>query len=90
LGNRYWQADSAQSKPEMPRGAKEQLEARMSAGRSYLETADQPVFSATFSMGAAYAQCRSFRKLISSFGDLLRAMGQDIGSWPPAEWTENI
>lgn len=77
-------------KPEMPRGAKEQLEARMSAGRSYLETADQPVFSATFSMEAAYAQCRSFRKLTSSFGVLLRAMGQDIGSWPPAEWTENI
>ena len=77
-------------KPEMPRGAKGQLEARMSAGRSYLETADQPAFSAMFSMEAAYAQCRSFRKLTSSFGALLRAMGQDIGSWPPDEWTEHI
>ena len=36
--------------PEIPRGAKEQLEARMHVGGSYMETTDQPAFSALFSM----------------------------------------
>ena len=40
--------------PERPRGAKEQLEARMQPGASYLETTDQPAFSAVFSLPDAY------------------------------------
>ena len=73
--------------PETPRGAKEQLEARMLAGMSYLERTDQPAFSARFSLSDAYRRSRSFRKLTSSFGTLLRSMGQEITAWPPAAWT---
>ena len=74
--------------PEAPRGAKAQLQAQMESGESYLETTDQAAFSALFSMPAAYGNCRSFRKLIKSFGTLLRAMGKEIGSWPPMHWQE--
>jgi len=76
--------------PEAPRGAKAKLEARMDAGKSYLETTHQQAFSARFSMAAAHARCRSFRKLTKSFGDLLCAMGQIADPWPPASWNENL
>ena len=36
---------------------------------------------------AAHRRCRSFRKLTSSFGALLRAMGHEVTPWPPAAWT---
>ena len=75
--------------PESPRGSKEQLEARMRAGRSYTETSDQAAFSDTFSMSATHRRCRSFRKLTSSFGALLRAMGREVNPWPPVAWTED-
>ena len=75
---------------EAPRGAKEQLEARMYAGNSYLETTHQPAFSARFSMQTAHARCRSFRKLTKSFGELLCAMGQTADPWPPTSWNENL
>ena len=73
--------------PERPRGAKEQLEARMRPGATYLETTDQPALSALFSLPAAYRRSRSFRKLADSFANLVRSMGHDIGVWPPAAWT---
>ena len=76
--------------PENPRGAKEQLESRMNAGASYFETTDQPAFSAIFSLSDAYRRSRSFRKLVSSFEQLVRSMGQEIGVWPPAAWAEDI
>ena len=76
--------------PEAPRGAKEALEARMHRDKSYLERTHQPAFSAQFSMAAAHAQCRSFRKLTKSFGDLLCAMGHNIDSWPSGSWKENL
>ena len=72
--------------PERPRGAKAQLEARMEHGASYVETADQPAFSAKFSLSAAYRRSRSFRKLADSFGGLVRAMGHDLAAWPPPGW----
>ena len=75
--------------PESPRGAKEQLEARMRLGATYLETTDQPAFSALFSLPDAYRRSRSFRKLTVSFANLVRAMGYDIGVWPPPAWTED-
>ena len=75
--------------PERPRGAKEQLEARMHAGTSYMETTDQPALSALFSLSDAHRRSRSFRKLTRSFGLLVGAMGQDVGVWPPAAWTED-
>ena len=75
--------------PEAPRGAKENLEARMNSGTSYLERTDQPALSAKFSMAAAHVRSRSFRKLTKSFGDLLDAVGQTADAWPPVAWTEN-
>ena len=74
--------------PETPRGAKERLATRMQTGRSYTETRDQPAFSKAFSMADAYSKCRSFRKLTSAFGALLRANGYDIDPWPPTGWVE--
>ncbi len=74
--------------PERLRGAKEQLEARMHDGMSYLERIDQPALSELFSLSDAYRRSRSFRKLASSFGVLVRSMEQDMDVWPPAAWTE--
>ncbi len=76
-------------KPENPRDAKGQLEARMQADASYLATTDQPAFSAKFSLSDAYRRSRSFRKLASSFARLVSSMGEDIGVWPPVAWTES-
>ena len=76
--------------PEEPRGAKEQLEARMQAGRSYLERTDQPALSARFSMQDAYSGSRSFRKLTGSLGALLRSLHQDVEAWPPSSWTRRV
>lgn len=88
-GHRRIRAD-AQSHPvpEQPRGAKEQLEARMEVGATYLETTDQPALSASFSLMSAHRRSRSFRKLAGSFGRLVSSMGQEIGEWPPASWAE--
>ena len=72
--------------PERPRDAKKQLEARMDPDATYVETTDQPAFSALFSLRAAYRRTRSFRKLAVSFADLVRAMGHDLDTWPPAAW----
>lgn len=73
--------------PEEPRGAKEQLEARMRAGTSYIETTDQPALSALFSMSDAYRKSRSFRKLTRSLGTLLSRLQQELDTWPPPAWT---
>lgn len=73
--------------PERHRGAKEKLEDFMLPGTSYLERTDQPALSAMFSLSDAYRRSRSFRKLTSSFGALVRSMGQEIAAWPPAAWT---
>ena len=76
--------------PETPRGAKEQLEARMQRGRNYMETTDQPAFSEHFSFAAAYTRCRSFRRMTRAFGALLRAMGRGVAPWPPPAWREDV
>ena len=62
----------------------------MQPGACYLETADQPAFSATFSLPVAYRRSRSFRKLADSFGSLVRAMGHDVDEWPPVRWTTDV
>ena len=72
--------------PERPRGAKGQLRARMHQGRGYTETADQPAFSDLISLDAAYQRSRSFRKLVASFGTLLRELGEGSEVWPPSSW----
>lgn len=89
LGYRRIRADAqSHPNPEQPRGAKGQLEARMEAGATYLETTDQPALSAKFSLATAHQRCRSFRKLASSFGRLVRSMGQEVSEWPPVRWAE--
>ncbi len=60
----------------------------MQPGASYLETTDQPAFSALFSLPDAYRRSRSFRKLTNSFANLVRGMEHDIGVWPPPAWTD--
>ena len=72
--------------PEKPRDAKEQLKERLAAGRVYSPTRHQAALSASFSLELAFRRCRSFRKLTTSFGSLIEAMGQDIGAWPPEHW----
>lgn len=72
--------------PEGPRGAKEQLEARMRPDRSYMERMHQPAFSSIFSMNDAYRRSRSFRKLTGSLGALLSSLQQDVCTWPPPAW----
>jgi len=72
--------------PERPRDAKGELEARMPPGRSYSETADQAALTAQFDMAAAYARCRSFRRMISAFGTLAVRLGVTLPQWPAASW----
>ena len=76
----------AHPQPESPRGAKGRLEAMMHI--SYSERVHQPAFSAIFCMAEAHARCRSFRKLISSFGRLMESLGVDLPAWPPRAWQE--
>lgn len=73
--------------PEIPKGAKGQVEERMEEGKSYHETADQPALTAEFDMQPAYQQCRSFRHLLKAFGELATAAGAaPAADWPPAGW----
>lgn len=73
--------------PEVPRGAKEQLEQRLVARRSYSETADQPALTARFDMADAYRLCRSFRHMVKAFSELAVVLGVNLPAiWPPLEW----
>jgi hypothetical protein len=73
--------------PEVPRDAKGELETKMETGASYQETADQPALSAMFDMQSAYQKCRSFRHLVTVFGELVAAAGvAPSEAWPPADW----
>ena len=58
----------------------------MDPDATYTETTHQPAFSAMFSLSDDYRRSRSFRKLASSFGNLVRSMSRDPGAWPPAKW----
>lgn len=72
--------------PEEPRDAKGQIESRMTPGTSYSETADQAALTALFDMSAAYAKCRSFRRLVKAFGLMVTGVGIELTPWPPADW----
>ena len=72
--------------PEGPRDAKGELEARLPPGRSYSETADQAALSALFDLAAAYARCRSFRRMAAAFGFLAARLGIALPEWPPLSW----
>lgn len=88
-GSRGIRSDAASHpRPEEPRGAKEQIERRMTQGWSYSETADQPALSARFDMRCAYARCRSFRRMTRAFGLLAANAGAALAVWPPPSWQQ--
>jgi hypothetical protein len=72
--------------PESRRDAKAWLEEFMPDGCAYSETQDQPALSARFDLAVAFGRNRSFRKLVTSLGDLLDSVGRPSGIWPPASW----
>jgi hypothetical protein len=72
--------------PESRRDAKGWLETWMPADRAYSETQDQAALSASFDMALSFRRNRSFRKLVTTFGDLVKSLGRPIAEWPPAEW----
>ena len=72
--------------PEVPRDAKGELERWMPRGASYSATVDQAVLTAHLDLESAYRRCRSFRKLVSAFGDLVASAGLAPAVWPPATW----
>ena len=82
--------DDAEShtNPERPRDAKRALKERMVLGRGYSETTDQAAFAAMFSLADAYSKCRSFRKFVKAFGELMEAAGEPLANWPPVSLTE--
>jgi len=72
--------------PERPRDAKGELERMMNPGTSYHAPADQPAMTALFDMGEAFTRCRSFRRMTTAFGELLRTEKLTGAEWPPAAW----
>jgi hypothetical protein len=72
--------------PERPGGAKGHLQRLMKAGAVYGETRDQAPLTSAFDMGAAHRRCRSFRKLVKAFGELVEATGASLPAWPPPAW----
>jgi hypothetical protein len=74
--------------PESIRDAKGALERQMRQGQSYMETVDQTALSELFDMKQAFIKCRSFRRMVTVFGELLQSMGITLDSWPPREWLQ--
>ena len=74
------------SNPEAPRNAKGELERRMAHGASYSSTVDQATLTAHLDLASTYRRCRSFRKLVSAFGELAAAAGVAPAEWPPSAW----
>ena len=72
--------------PESPRDAKGELDLRMPHGASYSPTVDQASLTALLDLESAYRHCRSFRKLVSAFGELTARAGVGPAVWPPAAW----
>ena len=77
---------SSHAAPEDPRNAKGELRRHMIAGRGYSESVDQAAMTARLDFGAAYRGCRSFRKMVKAFGDVVGEMGIVLAPWPPGVW----
>lgn len=58
----------------------------MRPGRSYSPTADQAALTARMDLAKAFRACRSFRKLVDAFGQLL-GLDREAGTWPPGVWS---
>jgi hypothetical protein len=89
-GTRVIRADAeSHHDPESPRDAKGEPERRLAEGRSYSETGDQPALTATFDLAAAHRRCRSFRRMVTAFSELVVALGETLPTpWPPADWLD--
>ena len=88
LRHREVEADAkAHPQPEAPRDAKGEMSRRM-RGRGYKATKHQAAFSALFCLSDACKRSRSFRKLATSFGQLLTNMDKPAGVWPPPSWRD--
>ena len=59
--------------PEALAGPKERLEHLMVEGGRYIETSDQAALSAAMDMRPVYRRCRSFRHLVTAFGQFASA-----------------
>lgn len=77
---------TSHSNPETPRDAKGELERCMERGASYSPTVDQAALTAHLDLASTYRRCRSFRKLVSAFGNLAVAAGVGPTVWPPRSW----
>jgi hypothetical protein len=77
---------TSHEEPEVPRDAKGELERRMPRGASYSATVDQSRLTAHLDLPSAYRRCRSFRKLVSAFGELTARAGVAPAVWPPSSW----
>ena len=87
-GHKAMRANAApHPNPESPRGAKRELERRMVVN-DYKETIHQAAFSRQMCLTDAFRRCRSFRKLVTSFGSLMSYMVQRPPTWPPPHWIE--
>lgn len=71
--------------PEAIRGAKERLETKMLHDATYSETTDQAALTARVDLHAVYASCRSFRKFVKAFRNLLIAAGAEVNDWVSPE-----
>lgn len=81
-GHRGIRLDAApEDNPEEFRGAKERLETKMRPGFSYSETADQVALTCLADLHSVYERCRSFRRLVNGFQNLLRAAGVGVNEW---------
>jgi hypothetical protein len=74
--------------PETIRDCKGALEQQMQGSASYSPTVDQAAFTSQFDVARAYRTCRSFRRIISAFGNLVSAADGAIRNWPPNHWRE--
>ncbi len=73
--------------PESVNGAKEQLDHRMQPRRSYSETIDQAALTAKIDLASVHRRCRSFRRLIKVYTEIIVALGENRPeSWPPEDW----
>ena len=75
---------SYDGEPELPRGAKSHLEQWMELG--YSPPIDQAKLTAAFDMKTTYRKCRSFRRMVKAFGDLISKNGIVLPCWPPRDW----
>ena len=75
----------AHPQPEVPRDAKGEMSRQM-LGRGYKPMTHQAKFSALFCLSDACKRSRSFRKLTTSFGQLLTDMETPADVWPPQSW----